>query len=284
MVAEAEDRALGARVALKFIQPGLAGDPVARERFRREILLARRITHRNICRIFEFFSSQSPEGPFLFLTMELLEGQTLSERLRGGPLAPAEALPLVEQMVDALEAAHAQGIVHRDFKSSNVLLVRDGTSDRVVLTDFGIARALERERTRDVALTSEGLMGTPGYMAPEQVLGEPVTPATDIYALGVVLFEMLSGQLPFQGETPVATALARVSQPHPDASSSRQPGVDPTWGCGGGHVHGSRACLPFRHGSRRASSPPGRTGGAASQAGPQRNAARRGHSFPRTDP
>ena len=131
-------------------------------------------------------------------------------------------------MVDALEAAHAQGIVHRDFKSSNVVLVPDVPSERVVVTDFGIARALEREKGRDAAVTAEGLLGTPGYMAPEQVLGGHVTPATDIYALGVVLFEMLSGELPFHGATPLATAIARISEPAPRISS-RQPGVDPTW-------------------------------------------------------
>jgi len=226
VVAEAEDRALGTRVALKFILPSLAGDPVVRERFRREILLARRITHRNVCRIFELFSTQSDAQQVLFLTMELLEGETLAERLQRGPLAPEIALPLVQQMVDALEAAHAQGIVHRDFKSSNVLLVPDGSAERVVVTDFGIARALERGR--DPEMTSEGFLGTPGYMAPEQVLGGHVTPATDIYALGVVLFEMLSGELPFHGDTPMATALARVSVPAPRLSS-RRPGVDPTW-------------------------------------------------------
>jgi predicted ATPase/serine/threonine protein kinase len=229
VVAEAEDRALGTRVALKFIQPSLAGDPAVRERFRREILLARRITHRNVCRIFELFSTQSDGEPVLFLTMELLQGETLSERLQRGLLTPDEALPLVQQMVDALEAAHAQGIVHRDFKSSNVLLVPDGAAERVVVTDFGIARALERERSHDPEMmTAEGLLGTPGYMAPEQVLGNHVTPATDIYALGVVLFEMLSGDLPFRRETPVATALARVSEAAPRLSS-RRPGVDPTW-------------------------------------------------------
>jgi predicted ATPase/tRNA A-37 threonylcarbamoyl transferase component Bud32 len=228
VVAEAEDRALGTRVALKFILPSLAGDPTVRERFRREILLARRITHRNVCRIFELFSTQSDAQPVLFLTMELLEGETLSERLQRGPLAPEVALPLVQQMVDALEAAHAQGIVHRDFKSSNVLLVPDASAERVVVTDFGIARALERERGRDPDMTAEGFLGTPGYMAPEQVLGAHVTPATDIYALGVVLFEMLSGELPFRGDTPMATALARVSVPAPRLSS-RCPGVDPTW-------------------------------------------------------
>jgi predicted ATPase len=228
VVAEAEDRALGTRVALKFILPALAGDPAVRERFRREILLARRITHRNICRIFELFSSQLDGESGLFLTMELLEGETLSDRLRHGPLVPGEALPLVKQMVDALEAAHAQGIVHRDFKSSNVLLVGDPPTERVVVTDFGIARALERDGNRDAEMTGEGLIGTPGYMAPEQVLGGRVTPATDIYALGVVLFEMLSGHLPFEGETPLATALLRVSQP-PPRLSSRLPGVDPTW-------------------------------------------------------
>ena len=244
VVAEAEDRALGTRVALKFIQPSLAGDPAVRERFRREILLARRITHRNVCRIFELFSTQSQGQQVLFLTMELLEGETLSERLRRGPLTPEVALPLVQQMVDALEAAHAQGIVHRDFKSSNVLLVPDGwpmegttaaapdpgggAAERVVVTDFGIARALERERSRDPEMTAEGLLGTPGYMAPEQVLGGHVTPATDIYALGVVLFEMLSGELPFRRDSPVATALARISETAPRLST-RRPGVDPTW-------------------------------------------------------
>jgi len=228
VVAEAEDRALGTRVALKFILPSLAGDLVVRERFRREILLARRITHRNVCRIFDLFSTQSGAEQVHFLTMELLEGQTLSERLQSGPLTPDAALPLVEQMVDALEAAHAQGIVHRDFKSSNVLLVPDGPTERVVVTDFGIARALERERGRDPEMTGEGLLGTPGYMAPEQVLGGHVTPATDIYALGVVLFEMLSGDLPFHGDTPMATAVARVSAAAPRLSS-RLPGMDPTW-------------------------------------------------------
>ena len=228
VVAEAEDRALGTRVALKFILPSLASDPAVRERFRREILLARRITHRNICRIFELFSTPSETEPVLFLTMELLEGETLSDRLRSGPLAPEVALPLVQQMVDALEAAHAQGIVHRDFKSSNVLLVPDGATERVVVTDFGIARALERERGRDPDMTAEGFLGTPGYMAPEQVLGSHVTPATDIYALGVVLFEMLAGELPFQGETPMAIALARVSGTAPRLSS-RRPGADVTW-------------------------------------------------------
>src|SRR5262249_20907518 len=228
VVAEAEDRVLGTRGALKVILPSLAGDPAVRERFRREILLARRITHRNICRIFELFSTQSDAQQVLFLTMELLEGETLSERLQRGPLDPEVALPLVQQMVDALEAAHAQGIVHRDFKSSNVLLVRDGTTERAVVTDFGIARALERERSRDPEVTAEGLLGTPGYMAPEQVLGEHVTPATDIYALGGVLFEMLSGELPFLREPPMATALARVSATAPRLSS-RRPGVDPAW-------------------------------------------------------
>jgi predicted ATPase/serine/threonine protein kinase len=228
VVAEAEDRTLGARVALKFISPALAGDPAARERFRREILLARRITHRNVCRIFELFSLQRGGQPLLFLTMELLEGETLTERLARGRLDPERALPLLRQMVDALEAAHSQGVVHRDFKSSNVLLVPDGASERLVVTDFGIARALEKDRTRDPAMTGEALLGSPPYMAPEQVLGAPITPATDIYALGVVLFEMLSGQLPFEAGTPMATALLRVHQAAPRLAS-RRPDLDPKW-------------------------------------------------------
>ena len=157
--------------------------------------------------------------------MELLEGRP-SPGGSFGPLAPGEALPLVKQMVDALEAAHAQGIVHRDFKSSNVLLVRDPPSERVVVTDFGIARALEREGTRED--DGRGIDRDAGLHGSRAGVGGRVTPATDIYALGVVLFEMLSGQLPFQAETPVATALLKVSRP-PPAISSRLPGVDPTW-------------------------------------------------------
>jgi len=221
-VYEALDNELGSRVAVKTILPASAGDPGVAERFRREVLLARRVTHANVCRVFELYSSETPAGEALkFLTMEFLDGESLAQRLtRVGRVSPGEALPLLRQMVAALGAAHAQGIVHRDFKPSNVMLVPLGNSAagdsggvRAVVTDFGIARALvvapENEGTQTGAV-----VGTPQYMAPEQVTGGTITAATDIYALGVVMHEMVTGKLPFTGDTALA-APPRGGAPQP---------------------------------------------------------------------
>jgi serine/threonine protein kinase len=213
-VYEALDNELGSRVAVKTILPAFASDPGVVERFRREVLLARRVTHANVCRVFELYSSEPPAGDSLkFLTMEFLDGESLAQRLkRVGRVSPGEALPLLRQMVAALDAAHAQGIVHRDFKPSNVMLVAletrpsgDLPDVRAVVTDFGIARALA------VAPGNEGtqtgaVVGTPQYMAPEQMAGGAITAATDIYALGVVMHEMVTGKLPFIGENAPAPA------------------------------------------------------------------------------
>ena len=233
-VYEAEDLSLRTRVALKIIRSALLAEASALERFRREVLLARRVAHPNVCHVFEFYDARTAEGvPVHFLTMELLEGETLARRLQArGPMAPAEALPLVLQMCDGLAAAHAEGVVHRDFKSSNVLLVQrrgttgDSGTTRAVITDFGIARPIENDG--DGGLTGAGMIGTPEYMAPEQVTGGSVTPATDVYALGVVMYEMVTGELPFTGDTPLAAAAKRIQEP-PRPPHAVRPGLDRRW-------------------------------------------------------
>jgi eukaryotic-like serine/threonine-protein kinase len=206
-VYEALDTELGSRVALKTILPAFAGDPDIVDRFRREVMLARRVTHGNVCRTYELYSIEATTGePLKFITMEFLDGESLAQRLkRVSRLSLRDALPLLRQMGAALDAAHAQGVVHRDFKPSNVMLVttnkglaRDPGSVRVVVTDFGIARAFDAGPEKEGTQTG-ALVGTPQYMAPEQLAGSAVTPATDIYALGVVLYEMLTGALPRPG-------------------------------------------------------------------------------------
>ena len=224
-VYEAVDGVLGAHVALKTIRTQVANEPIVLERFHREVLLARRVTHPAVSRIFEIFAAEKADGaPVHFLTMELLRGETLAERLdRAGKMTPDQALPLVRQMAAGLAAAHAEGVVHRDFKASNVFLVRPSGPDppdsapgvpRVVITDFGIARALDPEESGRGA-TAGDVVGTPRYMAPEQLSGGAIGPSTDIYALGVVLYEMVTGQLPFPGSTPVEAAVARLQAPSP---------------------------------------------------------------------
>ncbi len=236
-VYEAEDTTLRTRVALKTILPEFAADPNAMERFRREVLLARRITHFNVCRIFELYDTLDPRGDRLsFLTMELLHGETLAERLaRTGPLATAELSVLLRQLADGLEAMHLQDVVHRDFKPANVFLVHrhDAAGHaplRAVITDFGIARALHRvDKEGDSSMTARvGFIGTPAYMAPEQLTGGTVSAATDIYALGIVLYEALTGQTPFGGQTPMEAALKRLQQAAAPPSLFL-PTLDPRW-------------------------------------------------------
>ncbi len=214
----AEDRELGTTVALKLLRPGIASDPHSIERFKREILLARRVSHPNVCRLFDLGLHESGGAaggrPMLFLTMELLDGETLARRLaEAGPMPPDEALPIVRQLARALDAAHAAGVVHRDFKSANIVLVPEAGGERAVVTDFGLARS-ERPSSAGAVLTEAGgLLGTPAYMAPEQVAGRPASPASDLYALGVVLYEMVTGALPFGGETPLEVAVKRLREP-----------------------------------------------------------------------
>ncbi len=239
-VYEANDAILRTLVALKVLQGHIVANAEAMERFRREVLLARRVSHPNVCRVYELYQSVTNSGaPCHFLTMEFLEGETLTARIaRDGRLSTAEALPLAQQMCRGLAAAHAEGVIHRDFKSSNVMLVQrnaelsgvSGDAMRVAITDFGIARAVAQESSAAAnALTGDaGVVGTPEYMAPEQVTGGEVTVATDVYALGVVLYEMVTGRLPFSAHTPLATAARRLNEapPRPERTV---PGLDPHW-------------------------------------------------------
>ncbi|HXI60063.1 MAG TPA: serine/threonine-protein kinase [Polyangia bacterium] len=235
-VYEAYDEALAEPVALKTLKPQRAADGVTVERFRREILLARKVTHENVCRVYDLGRHVLPGGSVVsFLTMELLRGLSLAQHIRNTArrLTEAEALPLARQMAAGLEGAHNAGVIHRDFKPGNLVLVPDTTGAfeggfRVVITDFGLAR---RSRLDDEALTTTGeALGTPLYMAPEQVAAgqQPITPATDIYALGIVLYELVTGELPFKGNSITVMALKRVREA-PASPRSVVPELDPRW-------------------------------------------------------
>jgi tetratricopeptide (TPR) repeat protein len=228
-VYEAEDLRLRQRVALKTILPEIAGDPVAIARFKSEIVLAQKVTHPNVCRIHGLGLHKQSDGRELpFLTMEFLPGETLSARLKRGAMDLAEALPIVHGMIDGLSAAHRAGVIHRDFKSSNVMLVPDEGGIRAVITDFGLAKPSQpandgTELTRRGAIT-----GTLRYMSPEQINGETLTPASDIYSLGIVVYEIVTGRVPFTGDSEWAIISAHLNTPPPSPRKS-VPNLDAKW-------------------------------------------------------
>jgi eukaryotic-like serine/threonine-protein kinase len=234
-VYEAEDLELNERVALKAVRFEMADNERTVERFKREIQLGRKVTHPNVCRTFDVFrhveqDAQSVSRETLIVSMELLRGTTLSQRIAlENRLTTDKALPIVEQIAAGLQAAHDVGVIHRDFKSANVILVpTEGTPEgvRAVVTDFGLAHAV----TGDMASLTGSLdvVGTPAYMAPEQLEGKEITPATDTYALGIVMYEMLTGKVPFAGGTVISTAMRRLNEPAP---SPRElvGDLDPRW-------------------------------------------------------
>jgi serine/threonine protein kinase/tetratricopeptide (TPR) repeat protein len=235
-VYEARDRALRGTVALKTIRASIAENKKAVDRFLREIHLARQVTHPNVCRIFDFHEHAYPSDagdpipPLLFLTMELLSGETLSERLVRGRPELAETLDLLKQIAAGLDAAHAVGIVHRDFKCSNVMLVPSSRGGvRAVITDFGLARTSGDGEDAGISISDTGdVVGTPAYMAPEQVEGKPVTAAADLYSLGIVIYEMVTGQRPFTGGSAMSVALKRLQAP-PAPPTTLVPDLDPRW-------------------------------------------------------
>jgi serine/threonine protein kinase len=233
----ATDTTLGNRlVALKTILPELDAGGALLRRFTREVQYAQKVTHTNVCRIFDVGHHDVPVDSgaprrVTFVTMEHLDGETLSDHLdRVGILSPAQALPMVRQLAAGLDAIHAAGVVHRDFKSPNVTLVAAAGMPRVVITDFGLACLDPSTGEAESRLTATGrFIGSPVYIAPEQIDGSrAITPATDVYALGIVLYEMLTAQRPFTGTSPMNVALKRLTTP-PVPPSVHVPDVDRHW-------------------------------------------------------
>lgn len=223
----------GERSAIKTVRPDLLGNSKIITRFKREYELSQRISHPGVLSISEVVETQRPgasEGSKLVpcMVMELLEGETLADRLIDGRLVePDEAVPLACQMAAALTAAHRAGVVHRDLKPDNIFLVENASGIRVVLTDFGVAR--RDTAPKDDSLTASNvILGTPDYMAPEQLELEYATSASDIYAMGLVLFEMILGERPFVADSMIKMVFKRVQEDPPSPRSIR-PDLDPKW-------------------------------------------------------
>jgi serine/threonine protein kinase len=225
-VYEAEDMQLG-RVALKTIRDHIASSPGVFGRFRHEVQLARKVSGAQVCRIHELYllPASGSHGATAFLTMEYLEGVTLAEKVkRDGPFPLKEALRVALDICEGLKLVHGNGVIHRDLKSANIMLCGEGDSLRAVLMDFGLARDFSAsvsseggiaDADRDAGTVAGAIMGTPAYMAPEQFESKPVSPATDIYALGIVLYELVTGIHPYAAPTPVAAAIRRAHRPAP---------------------------------------------------------------------
>jgi hypothetical protein len=201
-VYRAEDTRLGREVAIKVLRAELATDPAFRDRFEAEARAAARLSHRNVVAVFDV-----GEGPHdrPFIVMELVAGGSLAERLRSGPLPEAEAVRLTLEVLAALDAAHAAGLVHRDIKPGNILLAPDGSAK---VADFGIAKALHPDAGVSDLTTASKVIGTPRYLPPERAEGRPATVQSDLWGAGVVLHEALAGAYPFPGDTPLAAVVA----------------------------------------------------------------------------
>jgi tRNA A-37 threonylcarbamoyl transferase component Bud32 len=211
---EAEDKVLTRRVAIKVLHPHLAGDDAFRTRFRREAVAAAKLAHPHIVTTYD----TGRDGDFAYIVMELVEGTTLARLLKNdGPMPMSKAVDVGVQVADALACAHTHGVVHRDVKPANILLREDG---HVKVADFGIAKAgMGGDLTRTGVV-----MGTAKYLSPEQVSGNPADAGSDIYALGIVLYEMLTGSPPFVGDTELSTAVARLTAV-PGSLRDRRPDI-----------------------------------------------------------
>ena len=205
MVYKAHDRILDEVIAVKVLRSEVADDVDVAKRFRLEFKLARKVRHRNVCAIHEY----GEDGGLRYICMEYLDGVDLRQYVRRSPLAMVEAFELALQSCAGLEAIHEAGIIHRDLKSSNIMRTKTGL---VRLMDFGIAKAWGGDAT---ATLSGTVMGTPEYISPEQARGERVDYRSDVYAMGVVLFELFTGDVPFRADTPVATIYKHLQEPPP---------------------------------------------------------------------
>jgi serine/threonine protein kinase/Tol biopolymer transport system component len=215
-VYEARDQFLqSASIALKIIRPEIASDSATSSRFEQEVILARKVVHSNLCPIYEIFRCDEPAPPFLFLTMRLLQGETLYARFeQSKKLETGQAVDICKQLLAGVAALHAGGVIHRDLKPNNVMLEASGSGLHVSVMDFGLARPHEAANT----LFGSGVIaGTPGYMAPELLRGGRPTKATDLFALGVVLHQVLTGERPLASDHGLSLA------PSPSLRSTRAP-------------------------------------------------------------
>ncbi|HET8646313.1 MAG TPA: serine/threonine-protein kinase, partial [Vicinamibacteria bacterium] len=208
MVYKAHDRELDEVVALKLLRSDAARSPEMARRFRSEIKLARKVRHRNVCAIHEY----GQDGHLQYIAMEYVEGHDLKTLLRrSGPFPAPEAFDAAIQAAEGLQAVHEVGIVHRDLKTPNIMRDARGL---VRLMDFGIAKDFEGESSGGATATGQ-IVGTPEYMSPEQVKGEKLDARSDIYALGIVVFELFTGDVPFRGATVASTLMMQLQAPLP---------------------------------------------------------------------
>jgi len=196
------DKEINAKVALKLINPEISADKKTIDRFRNELKLSRDITHKNVCRMYDL----NKEERVYYITMEYVSGEDLKSFIRrAGPLGVGKTTFIAKQMCDGLAEAHKLGVVHRDLKPQNIMIDREGNAR---IMDFGIARSLKAK-----GITGTGMMiGTPEYMSPEQAEAKEIDNRSDIYSIGVILYEMVTGRVPFEGDTPLSIAMKHKSE------------------------------------------------------------------------